>query len=87
LTLTGPGIKKGHRLERTCNIVDLVPTICYLMDLPIPQQAEGGILYQALRNPNFVAHEIDKLQAGLARMEIALQRRTRQPWDKKDDAP
>jgi predicted AlkP superfamily phosphohydrolase/phosphomutase len=87
LTLTGPGIKKGHRLERTCNIVDLVPTICYLMDLPIPQQAEGGIIYQALRSPNFKAHEIDKLQAGLARMEIALQRRNRQPWDKKDDAP
>jgi predicted AlkP superfamily phosphohydrolase/phosphomutase len=87
LSFTGPGIKKGYRMERNCNLIDVVPTICYLMDLPVPAQAEGAVLYQAFKNPNMQAEEIGKLKAGLARMETARQRGERQPWDKKDDAP
>jgi predicted AlkP superfamily phosphohydrolase/phosphomutase len=87
LTFTGPGIKKGHRMERTCNLIDIVPTICYLMDLPLPRTAEGAVLYQAFKNPNLKSDEISKLKTGLARMELALARGFRQPWDKKDDAP
>ncbi len=86
LTFTGPGIKKGSRLERNCSLLDVVPTICYLMDLPLPAQVEGSILYQALKNPDFKADEINKLKAGLARMETALQRGERQPWDKHECA-
>jgi len=86
LTLTGPGIKRGYRLERTCSLVDIVPTICYLMDLPLPPTAEGAVLYQAFRNPDFKSDEIGKMKAGLARMEIALQRGERQPWDKHECA-
>ena len=74
LKFTGPGIKKGHRLERTCNLVDIVPTICYLMDLPLPAQTEGAVLHQAFANPNMKAEEIAKLKSELARMETALQR-------------
>jgi predicted AlkP superfamily phosphohydrolase/phosphomutase len=48
----GPGIKKGYKLERTSGLVDIVPTICYLMNWPVPAQTEGGVLYQALENPN-----------------------------------
>ena len=48
LTLTGPGVKRGLKLERTCNIIDLVPTLCYLSGLPVPAQCEGAVLYQAL---------------------------------------
>jgi predicted AlkP superfamily phosphohydrolase/phosphomutase len=87
LTFTGPGIKKGHRLERTCNLIDIVPTICYLMDLPMPPNVDGGVIYQVFKNPNFLPDEIDKLGAGIDRMELALKRRLREPWDKKDDAP
>ncbi len=86
LAFNGPGIKKGYRLERNCSLIDIVPTICYLMDLPLPEQAEGAILYQALKNPNMKAEEIAKLKAGLARMETALQRGERQPWDKHECA-
>lgn len=87
LTFTGPGIKKGYRLERTCNLIDIVPTICHLLDLPLPPTAEGAVLHQAFKHPNFKSDEIAKLREGLARMELALQRTQRQPWDKKDDAP
>ncbi len=53
LTFTGPGIKKGQRLARTCNIVDLVPTLCYGGNFPIPEQCEGSVIYQAFEDPNF----------------------------------
>lgn len=86
LTFTGPGMKKGYRLQRTCNLVDIVPTICYLMDLPVPSTVEGAVIYQAFKNPDFKSDEINKLKAGLARMETALQRGERQPWDKHECA-
>jgi predicted AlkP superfamily phosphohydrolase/phosphomutase len=53
LTITGPGIKKGYRLERTCGLTDVVPTICYLMNWPLPADAEGSVLYQVFKDPNF----------------------------------
>ena len=66
LTMSGPGMKKGHRLQRTVWLTDLVPTICYLMDLPLPEQAEGAVIYQAFKDPNFRLKEISKLKDGLA---------------------
>jgi hypothetical protein len=44
------------------------------------------VLYQAFKNPNMKSEEIDKLKSGLARMETALQRGERQPWDKHECA-
>jgi hypothetical protein len=86
LTMTGPGMKKGHRLKRTVWLTDIVPTICYLLDLPFPEQAEGSVIYQAFKDPNFKLKEIKKLKDGLARMETALTRQSREPWDKIDCA-
>jgi predicted AlkP superfamily phosphohydrolase/phosphomutase len=86
LSFTGPGIKKGFRLERNCSLVDIVPTICYLMDWALPADTEGAILYQLLKDPDFKSKEINKLKDGLARMETALQRGERQPWDKHECA-
>ncbi|MBW2141342.1 MAG: alkaline phosphatase family protein [Deltaproteobacteria bacterium] len=86
LCLTGPGVKKGFRLERTCNITDLVPTICYLLDFPVPENVEGAVIYQAFKDPNFKMKEIKKLKDGLARMEAALERGSREPWDHHDCA-
>ncbi len=46
------GIKKGYAMKRVSNIVDYVPTICYLTGWPIPKDAEGSVLYQIMENPN-----------------------------------
>jgi len=46
--ISGPGIKKGIELDRNVWCQDLVPTICYLTGWPIPTDAEGAIIYQAL---------------------------------------
>lgn len=72
LTMTGPGIEKGYRLQRTCGIVDAVATICYLLDLPVPETTEGGVLYQAFEDPDFELKEIQRLRDALARMEVML---------------
>jgi hypothetical protein len=56
------------------------------MDLPIAPTVEGGVLYQVFKNPNFKSDEIGKLRAGLSRMETAMQRGGRQPWDKHECA-
>lgn len=44
----GNGIKKGELFKRPIRITDIVPTICYLTDTPMPAQVEGGLIYQAL---------------------------------------
>ena len=86
LAFYGPGIKKGFTLERTSGLTDVVPTVCYMMDWPLPADAEGAVLYQAFKDPDFKSKEINKLRDGLARMETALQRGGRQPWDKHECA-
>jgi len=50
--LSGPNIKKGVLLERTVWILDMVPTICYLTGWPVPAQAEGAVIYQAMEDTN-----------------------------------
>lgn len=52
--LSGPNVKKGVKLDRTVWIQDMVPTICYLTGWPIPAQAEGAVIYQALQDPDRV---------------------------------
>lgn len=72
-SLHGPGIKKGVVLDRTVWITDLVPTICHLMNLPLPSHAEGAIIYQAFEDPDFKTHELNTLQVQLQEMESRLE--------------
>jgi len=72
IILNGPGIKEGEMLERTIWITDLVPTICYLMDLPLPDHAEGAVIYQAFEDPDFKQKEIRELKDKLAELESQL---------------
>ncbi len=74
LAFCGPGIKKGYSLGRTSGLTDVVPTICYMMNWPVPAQVEGNILFQALENPNFASDELKKMRDALVKMESALAR-------------
>ena len=69
--MAGPGVHKGHTLERTVSLTDIVPTICYLAELPLPAHAEGGILYQALENPNEKLEELQTLREHFAQLQQA----------------
>ena len=59
--IKGPGIKRNHILDRTVWLVDIVPTVCYLLDIPVPKDTEGSILYQALEDPDIKLREKEEL--------------------------
>jgi len=72
IIMNGPGIKRGEMLERTFWITDIVPTACYLMDLPLPDHAEGAVIYQAFEDPDFKQKEVRQLKEMLAELESRL---------------
>lgn len=87
LYLGGLGMdKKADSIARSVRAADVVATICYVADLAVPADCTGAILYQALKDPNMKLKEIAKLKEAIGRMEAALQRDTREPWDKHDCA-
>ena len=74
LIMAGPGIKRGYVMERTCWLTDIVPTVCYLMELPIPRNTEGAILYQALEDPNIKLKELRRLREEYRKLKIKYER-------------
>lgn len=68
----GPNIKKGAIVERTIWLTDIVPTICYMMDLPVPKTCEGAVLYQIMDDPDFKRKEIAKMKENYARLKKAM---------------
>ncbi len=67
--MAGPGIRKGKVLERTVHLVDLVPTLCHVADLPIPRDTEGAIVYQALEDPDAKRYELERLRDNFKRLK------------------
>ncbi|HUV43243.1 MAG TPA: alkaline phosphatase family protein [Dehalococcoidales bacterium] len=50
--MSGPGIRRGVELERNVWCLDMVPTLCYLTGWPMPKDAEGAVIFQALEDPD-----------------------------------
>lgn len=46
--MMGPGIKEHNLIDRRIRAVDIVPTLCALTGIPVPQDCEGAVIYQAL---------------------------------------
>ncbi|MEM3479757.1 MAG: hypothetical protein QXV74_06935 [Candidatus Bathyarchaeia archaeon] len=73
LIMAGPGIKKGAIVSRTVWLTDIVPTVCHLMELPIPREAEGAIIYQALEDPDMKIKELKNLRVKYERLKNAVE--------------
>ena len=87
LAFYGLGIDaKAGSLDRAASAKDIVPTLAHIADVPLTGRCTGAVLYQALKNPNMKLEEIGKLKEALTRMEGALARDNREPWDKHDCA-
>jgi predicted AlkP superfamily phosphohydrolase/phosphomutase len=61
--LAGAGVKEGVELQRQVRSVDVIPTIAYLLGVPLPEQVEGGIVYEALVDPNWPLTELARLSS------------------------
>jgi hypothetical protein len=58
IVLAGPGVRKGNFIKRKAKLEDVIPTLCYLGELSVPGDCEGGVLYQALEDPDMKAKEL-----------------------------
>ena len=46
IIISGKGIKQGISLNKIVNLTDIAPTLSHLLQIPIPKQSQGNILYQ-----------------------------------------
>ena len=66
--LAGPGMLQGKTVRRPVELADLAPTICYLAELPIPADCEGGIVYQAVADPDAKLFELQDVRRNYERL-------------------
>ena len=69
IALTGPGVRKGAALKRKVRIEDIIPTLCYLGELSVPADCEGGILYQAFEDPDMKIKELRSCRRNYERLK------------------
>ncbi|MDA8217222.1 MAG: alkaline phosphatase family protein, partial [Dehalococcoidales bacterium] len=68
LFMRGPNIKKGVHLQRLTQIVGVTPTIAYMLGLPMPAEAEGPILWEAMEDPDFRQKQMATMEEELAQL-------------------
>jgi len=49
--IAGPGVKRGYELSKPVRMVDIAPTMAYLLRIPPPTHSEGAIIHEALEKP------------------------------------
>ena len=59
--MSGAGVRKGVHLSRQVRQVDMAPTVAYLLGMPMPRDAEGAIVYEALEDPDWQLHALERL--------------------------
>jgi len=59
--VSGAGVRQGVHLKGQVRQVDVAPTISYLIGMDVPKDAEGGVVYEALEDPNWHLTEIRRL--------------------------
>jgi arylsulfatase A-like enzyme len=57
LVMSGPGIPENQRSDTLCYLLDIYPTLCELLEIPIPVTVEGQSLVPALRTPGTTIRE------------------------------
>jgi predicted AlkP superfamily phosphohydrolase/phosphomutase len=67
--IAGPGVKEGVEIERRVGLQDIAPTLSYLLQLPVPQDTDGAVIYQALVDGHAPFEELRALRARNARLE------------------
>lgn len=58
LIISGPEVPKGELRDGLCYNIDLFPTLCELLGLPVPESVEGKSLVSALADPTTRGREV-----------------------------
>lgn len=74
---TGQAIKKGKNIK--AQIIDLAPTILYLMGIPVPKSMDGQIIRQAIEPQYWRKHKLQYIKEEVLRKA----RKKRKPFSKK----
>jgi predicted AlkP superfamily phosphohydrolase/phosphomutase len=69
--MAGPGVKQGYELQQRAFLTCVTPTIAYLMRLPMPRQADGPVLWDALENPDALWQELETVKEERDRWKAA----------------
>jgi len=87
LALFGQGITKAAEITSGADAADVIPTIAYVADVPLPPDTTAGrVLYAALKDPNARLKEIARLRESVRSMQAAMERDKPTPWGKHDCA-
>ncbi|MFQ5811156.1 MAG: alkaline phosphatase family protein, partial [Armatimonadota bacterium] len=62
--MAGAGVRQGVALDRQVRVVDVAPTLCYLLGAPMPRNVEGGIIYEALEDPDWHLTALSRTTSG-----------------------
>jgi hypothetical protein len=56
LMASGPDFKDGL-LHDEASIIDLAPTILHILGVPVPEDMDGRVLFDLLRNPGKIVYQ------------------------------
>ena len=65
LIIAGPHVHPGQKLSGA-GIADIAPTLLYLMEQPVPEDRDGRVLLEALREQYVTAHPVAYCPAGVS---------------------
>lgn len=82
----GNGFAKGHVVEAAMPAGCVAATVAYITDFAVPAACVAPIAYAALKDVNYKLKEVRRMRDEVKNMEAAMERKTRQPWDKHDCA-
>jgi predicted AlkP superfamily phosphohydrolase/phosphomutase len=49
--MAGAGVRRGGLIKTRVEVVDVMPTVCHLLGIPIPENVEGRVIREALTEP------------------------------------
>jgi arylsulfatase A-like enzyme len=60
LFLCGDGIQKGRRLDFPASIMDITPTISFLLGVRYPASCQGRVIAEAFEAPEATEHALSR---------------------------
>jgi predicted AlkP superfamily phosphohydrolase/phosphomutase len=60
LVMWGPGIRQGAKLK-SAHIMDVMPPLLQIMDIPVPSDVDGRVISEALEKPQQLAGVVKRL--------------------------